>query len=177
MPKPVLTVLQKRTRLARRTLAARGLVEAVTWSFINKEEALHFGGGKPELALANPVASELSDMRPTLLVGLVKAAQRNADRGFGDVALFEVGQVFLGDGEEDQRVAAAAIRRGTARAEGVGRHWDGAAKPADALDAKADVMALLASLGVATGGLQIVPGGRPGIIPAARPRCSSGRRT
>ncbi len=159
VPKPVLTVLQKRTRQARRALASRGLVEAVTWSFIPKGEALHFGGGQPALALANPIAADLSDMRPSLLPGLLRAAQRNADRGFGDVALFEVGQVFLGDGETDQRMAAAAVRRGLARAEGVGRHWDGAARPADLFDAKADALALLSALGVATGGLQIAPGG------------------
>ncbi len=159
VPKPVLTVLQKRTRLAKRTLAARGLVEAVTWSFIAQDEAVHFGGGKPELALANPIASDLSDMRPSLLPGLIKAAQRNADRSFGDVALFEVGQIFLGDGEDDQRMAAAAIRRGTARPSGTGRHWDGAAQEINALDAKEDALALLASLGIATGGLQVVPGG------------------
>ncbi|MCX7324687.1 MAG: phenylalanine--tRNA ligase subunit beta [Hyphomicrobiales bacterium] len=159
VPKPVLTVLQKRTRLAKRMLAARGLVEAVTWSFIAQDEAVHFGGGKPELALANPIASDLSDMRPSLLPGLIKAAQRNADRSFGDVALFEVGQIFLGDGEDDQRMAAAAIRRGTARPSGTGRHWDGAAQEINALDAKEDALALLASLGIATGGLQVVPGG------------------
>ncbi len=159
VPKPVLTVLQKRTRLAKRMLAARGLVEAVTWSFIAKDEALHFGGGKPELALANPIAADLSDMRPSLLPGLIKAVQRNVDRSFGDVALFEVGQVFLGDGEDDQRMSAAAIRRGTARAAGTGRHWDGAAQEISALDAKEDALALLVSLGIATGGLQIVPGG------------------
>jgi phenylalanyl-tRNA synthetase beta chain len=159
VPKPVLTVLQKRTRLAKRALAARGLVEAVTWSFIARDQALHFGGGSPELALANPIAADLSDMRPSLLPGLIRAAQRNADRGFGDVALFEVGQVFLSDEDDGQRMAAAAIRRGSARTEGVGRHWDGAARAVDMHDAKADALALLSSLGVATGGLQIVPGG------------------
>ena len=159
VPKPVLTVLQKRTRLAKRTLATRGLVEAVTWSFIAKDQAVHFGGGKPELALANPIAADLSDMRPSLLPGLIKAVQRNVDRSFGDVALFEVGQVFVGDGEDDQRMSAAAIRRGTARAAGTGRHWDGAAREISALDAKEDALALLALLGIATGGLQIVPGG------------------
>lgn len=157
--RPQLTVLQKRTRAARRALASRGLVEAVTWSFIAHEQAAHFGGGQPALALANPIAADLSDMRPSLLPALIRAAQRNADRGFGDVALFEVGQVFLGDGEDDQRIAAASIRSGTGRAAGVGRHWDGAARIVDVLDAKEDAMALLASLGIATGGLQLVPGG------------------
>ena len=95
--KPVLTAIQLRTRRAKRALAARGMVEAVTWSFIAKPAAELFGGGQGELALANPIASDLSDMRPSLLPGLVAAAQANADRGFPDVALFEVGQVFKGD--------------------------------------------------------------------------------
>ena len=80
--KPVLTAIQLRTRRAKRALAARGMVEAVTWSFIAKPAAELFGGGQPELALANPIASDLSDMRPSLLPGLVAAAQANSDRGF-----------------------------------------------------------------------------------------------
>jgi phenylalanyl-tRNA synthetase beta chain len=100
--KAVLTPIQNRTRKAKRVLAARGATEAVTWSFVSKREAELFGGGKPELALANPIAAELSDMRPSLIPGLVMAAQRNADRGFPDVALFEVGQIFKGDKPEDQ---------------------------------------------------------------------------
>lgn len=159
VPKPVLTLLQKRTRLAKRALAARGLVEAVTWSFISKGEAELFGGGDPRLALANPIASELSDMRPSLVPGLARAAQRNADRGYPDVALFEVGQIFVSDEPEGQKMVACALRRGTARMEGVGRRWDGEARPVDVFDAKADAMALLAALGIPTGGLQIVPGG------------------
>ena len=116
VPKPVLTLLQKRTRLAKRTLAALSLREAVTWSFISKASAELFGGGARALALANPIAADLSDMRPSLIPGLVAAAERNARRGLGDVALFEVGQVFLGEGENDQRIAAAAVRRGRAKA-------------------------------------------------------------
>ncbi|MGW9329339.1 phenylalanine--tRNA ligase subunit beta [Bosea sp. NPDC055594] len=157
--KPVLTVLQKRTRQSKRLLASRGLVEAVTWSFISHDAAKLFGGGSRKLVLANPIAADLSDMRPSLLPGLIRSAQANADRGFGDVALFEVGQVFQSDEPEGQLIAAAGLRRGTARLEGAGRHWDGAAKPVDAFDAKADVMALLAGLGVPVGGLQIVAGG------------------
>jgi phenylalanyl-tRNA synthetase beta chain len=157
--KPVLTPIQKRTRLAKRLLATRGLVEAVTWSFIARAEAELFGGGDKRLALANPIASDLSDMRPSLLPGLMKAAQRNADRGFGDVALFEVGQCFASDEPEGQTIKAAAVRRGTARAEGVGRHWDGGAIAVDAFDAKADATALLSALGVPLAGIQVVPGG------------------
>ncbi|KRE08700.1 phenylalanine--tRNA ligase subunit beta [Bosea sp. Root670] len=157
--KPVLTVLQKRTRVAKRTLAARGLVEAVTWSFISHDQAKLFGGGSPRLALANPIAADLSDMRPSLLPGLIRGAQSNADRGYPDVALFEVGQIFKSDEPEGQLIAAAGLRRGSARLDGVGRRWDGGAKPVDLFDAKADVLGLLSGLGIPTGGLQIVAGG------------------
>jgi phenylalanyl-tRNA synthetase beta chain len=154
--KPVLTAIQVRTRKAKRALAARGMTEAVTWSFIAKREAELFGGGQPELALANPIAAELSDMRPSLIPGLVMAAQKNADRGFPDVALFEVGQVFKGDRPEDQFTAASGLRRALAKPDGAGRHWSRAATPVDAFDAKADAMAVLAAAGAA---VQVVPGG------------------
>jgi phenylalanyl-tRNA synthetase beta chain len=157
--KPVLTVLQRRTTAARRELAARGLVEAVTWSFIAHEEAKLFGGGSKALQLANPIASDLSDMRPSLVPGLLKAAGRNADRGFADVALFEVGQCFANDEPEGQSMRATGLRRGTARHAGAGRHWDGTARPVDAFDARADAEALLASLGLPMAGLMVTAGG------------------
>lgn len=172
--KPLLTLLQKRTSQARRALATRGLAEAVTWSFIAREDALAFGGGHPFLALANPIAAELSDMRPSLLPGLLRAAQRNADRGFGDVALFEVGQCFEDDTPEGQKMRAAGIRRGTARPEGAGRHWDGGARAVDLFDAKADALALLATLGVAVEKLQIVPGGPDYLHPGRSGRLQFG---
>ncbi len=157
--KPVLTVIQKRTRAAKRVLAARGLIEAITWSFISRPQAELFGGGKAELALSNPIAAELSDMRPSLIPGLALAAQKNADRGYPDVALFEVGQIFIGDRPEDQLIAASVVRRGTAKAQGSGRHWSGSSGPADAFDAKGDALAVLAAAGAPVDKLQIVPGG------------------
>lgn len=153
--KPVLTTLQLRTRKAKRSLATRGLVEAVTWSFVAKEQAELFGGGAPELALANPIASDLSDMRPSLLPGLVRSAQVNADRGTGDAALFEVGQVFKGDRPQDQFIAATGIRRATAKPTGAGRHWSAKAEAVDAFDAKADALAVLAAAGAPVANLQI----------------------
>ena len=157
--KPVLTSAQVRTRKAKRALATRGMVEAVTWSFIAKPQADLFGGSKPELALANPIAAELSDMRPSLLPGLIAAAQKNADRGFPDVALFEVGQVFRGDRPEDQLTAATGVRRALAKTAGNGRHWSSKAAPADAFDVKGDALAVLAAAGAPVQALQVVPGG------------------
>jgi phenylalanyl-tRNA synthetase beta chain len=152
---PVLTPLQARVRKTRRALAANGLVEAVTWSFISHEKARQFGGGAPGLALANPIAPELSDMRPSLLPGLIAAAQRNADRGFSDVAVFEVGQIFLNDREDGQKTAAAAVRRSFARERGIGRHWSLPQKQVDLFDAKADALALLSALGIPASNVQL----------------------
>jgi phenylalanyl-tRNA synthetase beta chain len=157
--KPVLTAIQNRTRKAKRALATRGLVEAVTWSFVSRREAELFGGGKAELALANPIAAELSDMRPSLIPGLVMAAQRNADRGFPDTALFEVGQIFTGDKPEDQFTAASGLRRALAKPAGSGRHWSNKPENVDVFDAKADAFAVLAAAGAPMQALQVAPGG------------------
>jgi phenylalanyl-tRNA synthetase beta chain len=159
VPKPVLTLLQKRTRLAKRALASFGLHEAVTWSFISKSKAELFGGGARALALVNPIAADLSDMRPSLIPGLVAAADRNARRGQRDVGLFEVGQIFLGDGENDQRIAAASLRSGQAKAQGSGRHWASGGGSVDVFDAKSDALALLAALGISMTAVQIALGG------------------
>jgi phenylalanyl-tRNA synthetase beta chain len=167
--KPILTAIQLRTRRAKRALAARGMVEAVTWSFISKPHAELFDRdppvlaqanrrGHPELSLANPIAADMSDMRPSLLPGLATAAQANINRGLSDLALFEVGQVFTGDKPEDELIAAAGVRHGFASPEGMGRHWSGSAAAA-ALDAKADAFAVLAAAGAPMQALQIVPGG------------------
>jgi phenylalanyl-tRNA synthetase beta chain len=156
--KPILTPLQLRNRRAKRALAARNLTEAVTWSFIGRAPAELFGGGQAELVLANPIAADLSDMRPSLVPGLVAAAQKNADRGFPDVALFEVGQIFKGDRPEDQLTAASGVRRALAKASGIGRHWQGNGA-VDALDVKADALSVLIAAGAPAQAMQVVPGG------------------
>ena len=167
----ILTTLQVRTRAARRALAVRGMMEAVTWSFIPARHAELFGGGQEALKLANPIAADMSDMRPSLLPGLISAAQRNADRGFADVALFEVSGTYEGDTPQAQRRVAAGIRRGTAGLDGAGRHWSGNARNVGIFDAKADALAALEAAGAPVDRLQIEPGapgwyhpGRSGLI-------------
>ncbi len=153
--KPVLTQMQRRTRRARRVLAGRGLVEAVTWSFIPRDHANRFGGGDDALELANPISSEMSSMRPSLLAGLLAASHRNHDRGMADSALFEIGQAYSGDRPEDQFTAAAGLRAGSASLTGSGRYWSGGAPQASWLDAKADVLAVLGALGLEPSQLQV----------------------
>lgn len=167
----ILTTLQIRTRAARRALAVRGMMEAVTWSFIPARHAELFGGGQPSLKLSNPIAADMSDMRPSLLPGLIAAAQRNADRGLSDVALFEVSGTYESDTADGQRRVAAGVRRGTAKLEGSGRNWSGNAGNVGVFDAKADAIAALEACGAPVDRLQIETGapewyhpGRSGVI-------------
>ena len=152
---PVLTTMQKRVRTAKRALAARGMVEAITWSFITEDEATTFGGGSDALKLSNPISSEMSDMRPSLLPGLMAAGQRNRDRGTLDLALFEVGQCYRDDTPDGQWIAATGIRLGTAHADGAGRDWSGDRDAVTVFDAKADAASTLEALGLDTSRIQI----------------------
>ncbi|MFN0265309.1 phenylalanine--tRNA ligase subunit beta [Tepidamorphus sp. 3E244] len=155
VPAAVLTLAQTRAHNARRTLASRGLVEAVTWSFIGEADAKRFGGGAAAVKLSNPISSDLTDMRPSHLPGLIAAAQGNVNRGMGDVALFEIGATYHGDEPEDQVEMATVVRRGRSRIEATGRHWRGGEGAPDAFDAKADAVAVLASLGAPVDNLQV----------------------
>jgi len=147
----ILTEKQTRETLARRCLAGLGLNECVTYSFIAEAVAALFGGGGAEMRLANPISSEMSEMRPSLIPGLMAAAGRNQARGFADLALFEVGPVFFGPEPGEQRVEATALRVGASAP----RHWSGLRRPVDLHDAKADAEAVLAALGVAVDRLTV----------------------
>ncbi len=145
--RPTATRAQIAERRLRRMAAARGLDEAVTWSFIAEEEANQFGGAAD--VLANPISAEMSHMRPSLLPGLIAAARRNIDRGAASVRLFEVGRRYLAEGE---RRTAALLLTG----EKTPRGWR-TGKPQDfsALDAKAEALALLEAAGAPVANLQL----------------------
>ena len=146
----VLSVRQNRLRTARRTMAARGYAETVTWSFMPKAAAELFGGGQDSLIVANPISSDLDCMRPSILPNLIEAAGRNARKGFADVALFEVGPIYRGDQPADQATIVAGLI-----APHEPRRWDGGGDdPLFAL--KADLMALLDEMGAPA--LQVVQG-------------------
>ncbi len=151
LPKPALSASQRRASLVRRTLATRGLIEAVTFSFMQKAQAELFGGGAESLILANPISADLDAMRPSVLPNLLSAAQRNADRGFAHGALFEIGPLYRDDTPEGQHAMATGIRTGRT---GVKR-WDDPGREVDALLAKADAAAALGAAGVPAESLQI----------------------
>jgi len=155
----ILTLGQTRARNARRALASRGMLEAVTWSFIPEAHAKAFGGGSEACKLANPISSEMSDMRPSLLPALIAAAGRNQDRGNADVAIFEVASTYLGDTPDTQHRMAGGIRKGTSKYSGGGRDWREAGSTVDVFDAKADALSVLEAAGMDSSKVQIVAGG------------------
>ena len=152
----VLTEYQRRVRVSRRVLAARGFFETVTWSFCSESEAGMFDGGKPETKIDNPVASELGYMRPSILPHLIKAAQRNADQSQRDIRLFEAGPVYRGDGPKDQRRHIAGVVRPETL-----RHWAGNPPAYDLYSAKADVFAILQGIGQDPSKLMVMDPLRP----------------
>ncbi|MEX0503517.1 phenylalanine--tRNA ligase subunit beta [Alphaproteobacteria bacterium LSUCC0719] len=149
--KPSLSPAQARLFRLRRTLAGRGLMEAVTFSFLSEADAVRFGGGSAALTLVNPISADLSVMRPSILPNLLAAAARNQDRGESDAAMFEVGPVFLGDAPGDQRTATTGLRHGSTAP----REWHGAMRQVDVFDARADAEAALAALGIKLAGVQV----------------------
>lgn len=156
LPHPAVTPVMRRRRTVRRTLAASGLVEAVTYSFLPSAHAQLFAGagGVPDsLRLINPISSDLDVMRPNLLPNLIAALGRNDARGLSDGALFEVGPQFAGDALSDQTLVAAGVRSGQA----VSRNWTGTQRKVDAFDAKADAIAALAASGAPVDKLQVFP--------------------
>ncbi len=150
LPRPALPPARRRSELVRRALAGRGLVEAVTFSFISAREADLFGGAAPELRLVNPISSDLDVMRPSLLPALAAAIRRNADRGYPDAALFEVGPLYRDDTPAGQVLAAAGVRAGNSGP----RHWRDAPRPADLYLVKADALAGLAAMGAPADNIQ-----------------------
>lgn len=143
IPKPVMTPAQRRQSMARRTCAALGYNECVSYTFIDKASAALFGGGDDATMLENPISSEMSHMRPDLLPGLLQAAARNQARGFADLALFEVGPVFFGGEPGEERTQIAGLLVGRTGPKDV----HGTARPVDVFDAKADAEAVLAAIG------------------------------
>jgi phenylalanyl-tRNA synthetase beta chain len=150
--RPTASPEQRVERKARRAAAARGFAEAVTWSFLSEKEAAPFGGG--HWTLANPISEDLKVMRPSLVPGLARAAQRNRDRGERAIRLFELGRRYLDDAERQTLTVLIA-------GEAAGRDWrTGKARAADAYDAKAEALAVLAAAGAPVDRLQLIgPGG------------------
>ncbi len=148
------TNLGMRMRKSRNILAASGLQECVTWSFMPSSLAAKFGANDAQskaLTLQNPISADLDQMRPSALPNLIEAAKRNANRGYADVALFEVGPVFKGTDIQDQQIVATGLRAGSNSS----RHWNETVRSVDAYDVKADALRVIEACGVPSGNVQI----------------------
>lgn len=143
VPRPVMTPSQRREQIARRTTAALGYNELVTYSFIDQASAALFGGGDDLTRLENPISTDMSHMRPALLPGLLAAAARNQARGFSDLAFFEVGPAFHGGEPGEQHTLVSGLLVGRTGPKDV----HGASRPVDVYDVKADAEAILAAMG------------------------------
>ena len=140
--KPILTKKQKQIKMIKRSIASKGLMETISYSFINNKESLNFGGGSSSLKIVNPISDELSEMRPTPLASLVSIADENFKKGYTDIGIFEVGPGFLGVEQDEQITIASGLRIGTHRSEGSGKDWQGFQK-VSVFDAKEDVISVL----------------------------------
>ena len=140
--KPILTKKQKQIKMIKRSIASKGLMETISYSFINNKESLNFGGGSSSLKIVNPISDELSEMRPTPLASLVSIADENFKKGYTDIGIFEVGPGFLGVEQDEQIIIASGLRIGTHRSEGSGKDWQGFQK-VSVFDAKEDVISVL----------------------------------
>ncbi|MBN43799.1 MAG: phenylalanine--tRNA ligase subunit beta [Alphaproteobacteria bacterium] len=153
LPSAAINPAQLRASLVRRALAAQGLNEAVTWSFMGRLHAELFAENADmldSLMLVNPISSELDVMRPSILGNLLLAAGRNADRGFADLCLFELGPAYRDAGPDGQLLVAAGVRHGNAHP----AHWSNPIRIVDAFDAKADALAALDAAGAPTANVQ-----------------------
>ena len=172
VPRGTLTPKQARTELVRRTLAAQGVAECVTFSFMAANEAALFGATPDALRLTNPIAADLDQLRPSVLASLALAAKRNAARGYPDIALFEVGPEYAVDAPDGQRLVAAALRAGATP-----RNWLAPSRPVDAMDAKADLWAVLMTLGVPLDALVLTQDAPPFYHPGRSATMRQGPKT
>jgi phenylalanyl-tRNA synthetase beta chain len=172
VPTATLTPRQSRSALARRTLAAAGLMECVTFSFMARAEAELFGVIPDALRLTNPIAADLDQLRPTPLATLALAARRNAARGYSDVALFEIGPAFAMDAPDGQKLVASGLRSGSTP-----RSWLVPQRPVDAMDVKGDLWALLTAVGVPLEALQVTTDAPPFLHPGRSGMVRQGPKT
>jgi len=161
----------RRLRWAQRALASKGMCETVTWSFMSSGKAKLFGGGLPELTLANPISSDLDVMRPSIIPNLISAGRRNADRGFSNLALFETGPQYAG--HDKQSSVIAGIRSGNA----IEKNHYGSARDVDCFDAKGDALVALSAAEAPIANLTIKQGAPDWYHPGRSGKLTLGKTT
>ncbi len=149
--KPAMSVKHRQAFFASRTLASRGYNEVITFSFLNKAMTDQFNGGRSSLNLINPISSELTDMRPSIIPNLLLAVQKNVNIGAQDFSFFEIGPIFKGDSPDEQISTITGIRYG----DRIKKDWQKEAIKFDFYDIKLDVIKVLDTIGVPKNSLKI----------------------
>jgi len=152
--KPILTKSQKDTRMIRRILASRGLIETISYSFVNSEYLSFFEGYKDKLTLINPISEDLSEMRTTPLISLIDCIKKNNNKGNNNIGLFEIGPGFHGATPGEQSLIASGVRSGIYKTNGVEKHWQGNSS-VDVFDSKSDLMAVLDQINISIDSVRI----------------------
>ncbi len=151
LTKPSLKNEQRKILYSRKMLATKGYNEVLTFSFLDKKKATLFNGGQKNLTLVNPISSELTIMRPSIIPNLIDAVHKNINKGFNNLSFFEVGPIFKGDSPEEQITVAAGIRHGYE----IEKDWKNEEKLFDFYKIKSDVLEILSALSLPVSKLKI----------------------
>ncbi len=142
--KETLDFKQKLFHLSQRSLASKGYLETVTWSFTDSNIDKQFSKGEKEIPILNPISSDLDVLRRSIFSNLAIYLKKNQDRGYEDLSLFEIGPTFFGKNPGEQQVVVGALRSGK-----VGRKsWLGKDRDIDVFDLKSDAVQTLIELGI-----------------------------
>ena len=142
--KETLNFKQKLFHLSQRSLASKGYVEAVTWSFTDSNIDKQFSRGEKEIKIFNPISSDLDVLRRSIFSNLSIYLKKNQDRGYEDLSFFEIGPVFFGKNPGEQQIIVGGIKSGQVNR----KSWSEKVRNIDVFDIKSDAIRTLIELGV-----------------------------
>ena len=135
---------QKLFHLSQRSLASKGYLETVTWSFTDSKIDKQFSKGEKEIQILNPISSDLDVLRRSIFSNLSIHLKKNQDRGYEDLSLFEIGPTFYGKNPGEQQIVVGAVKSGKIAR----KSWIEKERNIDVFDIKSDVIKTLIELGI-----------------------------
>ena len=135
---------QKLFHLSQRSLASKGFMETVTWSFTDSKIDKQFSKGEKEIPIFNPISSDLNVLRRSIFSNLAIHLKKNQDRGYEDLSLFEIGPTFFGKNPGEQQIVVGALKSGKVNR----KSWIEKERSLDVFDIKSDVIKTLIEIGI-----------------------------
>ena len=135
---------QKLFHLSQRSLASKGYMEIVTWSFTDSKIDKQFSKGEKEISIFNPISSDLDVLRRSIFSNLAIYLKKNQDRGYEDLSLFEIGPTFFGKNPGEQQIVVGGLKSGKINR----KSWLDKEREVDIFDIKSDVIRTLVELGI-----------------------------